>query len=123
MAFSENLPMIASVLVFGSVLFFFAGIYTYSQYRKSRSRMLAKIKLDGKTADPEMADIASSKTDPITNLLGAVGERVKPEKPEQLKQRSLDFLRAGIRKKNALAVFWGGASACWRYAFQHPFWL
>lgn len=108
---SNNLPLVASVLFFGSFVLFFASLYNYFRHRRSRSRFINKIRLEGMSNDTAsvIADLPGGDTaeNPIRKLLGAVGDRVKPDDAKDIRIRTLDFIRAGIRRKNMLAVFWG----------------
>lgn len=111
MAESVNVPIVACILYFTGFMLFFASVYYYLHYRRDRSRMFSKIKLAGAPGDMGAAAADSTSggaaTTPIINLLGAVGDRMMPEDTKDIKRRRLDFLRAGVRTKNAVAVFWG----------------
>jgi tight adherence protein C len=109
----NNLPLIAAVLVFASILLLFIGMASYHSYRHKRLRFFQKVRTDaGGRGSDGMAVAALATADavreqPVAKLLAAVGEQLQPANAVELKRRNLDFLRAGIRRSNALAVFWG----------------
>jgi tight adherence protein C len=108
----DKLPMIAASLTFIAFLLLFAAVHYYLSYRRSRLRIYDKIRTDGGRRasgvldDAHLATLSPAKA-PVANLLGTVGEHLQPGDAEELKRRKLDFLRAGIRRGDALAVFWG----------------
>ncbi len=106
---SSNLPLTASALLFFSFLLLFLGVYNHLRNRRSRSRVISKIRQEhrGTGSSDALLQMGETTVDPVTKVLGAVGDRVKPDAADEVKRRTLDFLRAGIRRKNMLAVFWG----------------
>ncbi len=112
----NNPPLIAAALVFLFFMLVFAGVYQYQQHRKSRSRLVEKIRSSRRPAGQEgersplesFEDSHSEEKDgSVTKLISSVGERFQPGNETEWKRRNMDLLRAGIRRPNALSMFWG----------------
>ncbi|NSW85141.1 MAG: type II secretion system F family protein [Syntrophobacteraceae bacterium] len=58
-------------------------------------------------SSPRVDDGSEGLRDRVINFWERVGAKVKPEKPEEIREYQLRFLRAGIRRHNALAILMG----------------
>lgn len=112
MSIADDLPLMVSLMIFVSIMLLFLASYYFKRYRRSRARFFEKIRQDGSASEArsyERSTQASAGTvgGPIARFLDAVGKRMQPGETEDLKRRNLQLVRAGIRRSNALAVFWG----------------
>jgi tight adherence protein C len=104
--------LVALFLLFISISFFMYGIYYYVKQRRYRMRILDKIK-SGKAVEEQRLAIGPdveerhSVTGWVTGMLGALGERTRGHRVKDLSSGRLDFLKAGLRKRNMVAIFWG----------------
>jgi len=110
---AEYLPIIVSVAVFLSLLLIIAGIVMYVRTHAKKQTLLGKIKLDAGGTAAMPSEVAATQTrggiqNRVLNFLGNIGERAKPfdKLIDYTKMRPV-FLKAGIRRENARAVYWG----------------
>jgi tight adherence protein C len=110
---AEYLPIIVSGAAFLSLALIILGIVIYVQHHKKKQTLIGKIK-----QDKERATVMSSKVVPkqslggiqerALNFLGNIGERAQPiDKIIDYTKLRPVFLKAGIRRENARAVYWG----------------
>ncbi len=109
---TEHIPVLISVSVFFSVLLFFLAIYYYLRQRGENRKLIEKIKQGRETSKPSGGRHPAVNTPRaiqkhFLNVFGLLGERVGPRKSTELSQMRLNFLKAGIRRENAPAIFWG----------------
>ena len=106
-------PIVASAMIFISLLLLFTAIHFYSRYLAERRRLIARIEIEdvgftlkevgGNSTGKAPAGYMTA----ILTLFQKVGKFVKGDKSADLKGKRLVFLRAGIRSENAPLAFWG----------------
>ncbi|MBW1827702.1 MAG: hypothetical protein JRI78_12190 [Deltaproteobacteria bacterium] len=119
---SEYIPVIISVSVFLFAILLIVGIVLYIRFTSRKKTLLERVK-----QVPRETVISEAGTGPVKggwfkntvlkffNLLGRRAA-VKEETTDYSKLRPV-FLKAGIRRENALAIFWG---AKWFFAIFLP---
>ena len=112
MLMTENTPVLISLLVFFSVLLFFLAVVYYTRQRFENRKLIEKIKQSGerpKASDGAHPAVKTPGTihKHFLNFFGLLGERVGPRKSTEISRMRLNFLKAGIRRENAPAIFWG----------------
>ena len=119
---SEYIPVIISVSVFLFAILLIVGIVLYIRFTSRKKTLLERVK-----QVPRETVISEAGTGPVKggwfdntvlkffNLLGRRAA-VKEETTDYSKLRPV-FLKAGIRRENALAIFWG---AKWFFAILLP---
>jgi len=112
---SEYVPILVSALAFLTVFLAFLGIASYFSQRSERRELKEKIQQGSEEADALKApDAGDAPLNPrgkvqqrISSFLGTFGNRVVPKKSKDYYQMRPRFLKAGFRRENAPAVFWG----------------
>ena len=110
---AEYLPIIISGVVFLSLVLVIAGIVMYVRHHEKKQTLLGKIKQDAGGTAVMPSEVIPTQTrggiqDRVLNFLGNIGERAQPidKMIDYTKLRPI-FLKAGIRRENARAVYWG----------------
>jgi tight adherence protein C len=88
------------------------GVMQYNRVRKSRKVLIEKIKFSGKITDiQEDRQSAGTKgvsfLNPLLNFIRKFGTRRHPDTENDGRSKRIKFLRAGIRRENAPAIFYG----------------
>ena len=112
---SEYIPVIISALSFLTLLLVFLTVANYFSKRTERRELREKIKKGSKEAGELKAPNATTTSlktrdkvqNRISNFLGTFGKRVAPKKSKDHRQMRPKYLKAGFRRENAPAVFWG----------------
>jgi tight adherence protein C len=109
---TEYIPVLISLLVFFTILLFFVGASYYFRQRLENRKLIEKIKRGGEKAKPKgQADLVVQPPGPMQkhflNFFGFLGQRVGPGGSTETSHLRLNFLKAGIRRENAPAIFWG----------------
>jgi tight adherence protein C len=110
---AEFLPVFVAVAVFLSLLLVIAGVVMYVRTHAKKQTLLGKIKRDAGGTAAMPSEVAATQTrggirDRILNFLGHIGDRAQPfDKLVDYNKLRPVFLKAGIRRKNARAVYWG----------------
>jgi len=109
---TEYIPVLICFFVFFSILLFFLAIFYYVRQRLENRKLLEKIKQSGEKPKPSNGGDSAVKSPGtiqkhVVNFFGLLGKRVGPAKPTELSRMRLNFLKAGIRRENAPAIFWG----------------
>ena len=109
---TELIPVIISISIFFSILLLFWGIFQLVKYFQLKRAIIEKIKYSGGKTETFEEDYPSFQIEEgfrnrVLSLLGLVGKRISRKKPKEYSQMRVNFLRAGIRWRNAPAVFWG----------------
>lgn len=109
----EYFPIIISGVVFLSLVLAIAGIVIYVRSNAKKQILLGKIKQDaGETAGMPSETIPTQTRGGIQarflNFLGNIGKRAQPidKLIDYTKLRPV-FLKAGVHRENARAVYWG----------------
>jgi tight adherence protein C len=112
MLFSDpNIKLFISSVTFCSIILFCFGIVQYIRQREKRRELLEKIGGSGQTNIIQNEDTSkntSGKTlfTPVLNMFGFIGDRLSSKTSDQSRMR-IRFLRAGIRRENAMMIYWG----------------
>ncbi len=106
-----NIKLLITSVTFFSLFLFCFGVVQYLRQREKRRELIEKIggrRHTGNIQYEETAKPNSSTTvfAPILNFFNLLGERIST-KSSDLSRVRMRFLRAGIRKNNAEAIFWG----------------
>jgi tight adherence protein C len=112
---SEYIPVLISVLSFLTLFLVFLAIANYFSKRTERRELREKIRKGSKEAGELKAPNATATSlktrdkvqNRISNFLGTFGKRVAPKKSKDYRQMRPRYLKAGFRRENAPAVFWG----------------
>jgi tight adherence protein C len=109
---TEYVPFLISLFVFFSILLLFLALYFYTRQRLESRKLLEKIKASGKKPKPSSGRLPAIKAPEsvqkhFLDFFGLLGKRVGPGEPTELSRIRLNFLKAGIRRENAPAIFWG----------------
>jgi tight adherence protein C len=120
---SEYIPIIVSVSGFLFALFIILGIVIYVRYGRKKRALIGKIRKDVETPGMSYTEAVSSQTgggiqNRILGFLSSLGQKSasREEDRDYSKLRPV-FLRAGIRRENALSIYWG---AKWFFAISLP---
>lgn len=109
---TEYVPILISLLVFFSILLFFLAVYYYFRERLKSRRLLKKIEQSGEKQKPWDArdpavEAPGTLQKHVVSFFGLLGKHVGPRKSTELSRMRLNFLKAGIHRENARAIFWG----------------
>jgi tight adherence protein C len=113
MDFSDvNAPLLLALIAFLVICLLAMGILIYIRNVNARRQMIRKIITDEEewtTTRTDAPSVSSSKksTNPLVNLLGAIGLKTNPKKSTDDFQLKLKFQRAGLRGRNVPSIFWG----------------
>lgn len=105
------LPIIVGVFAFIMVSLFLLGVLQFTWLRAKKRALIGRIQQSAQRTTP--LDIYSSAQpggaiqSRVLSFLGLVGKRLGSEKSTDYSPLKPAFLRAGIRWRNAPAVFWG----------------
>lgn len=97
---------------FLALLIFCLGVSRYIRQKSTRREIIEKIKFSGDTGgiqqDWQAADQKGIPLlNPLVNFLRKFGARKRPEEADVGHTKRIKFLRAGIRRENAPAIFYG----------------
>jgi tight adherence protein C len=97
---------------FLALLVFCLGVSQYIRQKSARREIIEKIKFSGDTGgtqqDWQSADQKGIPfLNPLMNFLKKFGARTGPEEVDVVYIKRIKFLRAGIRRENAPAIFYG----------------
>jgi tight adherence protein C len=109
---TEHTPFLISLLVFVSLTLLSLGVIYYLRQRFETRKLIEKIKQGGEKPRSQgginpVARNRGTIQKHSLSFLGLLGDRLGPSKPTELSRMRLTFLRAGIRRENAPAIFWG----------------
>jgi tight adherence protein C len=108
----ENIPLLIAALAFLVICLLSIGLMIHLRTLRYRRRMLDKIRgVDGDWSmigrETESLELSGGPATGLLRFLSAVGLRVNPGKSADQAEIKLKFLRAGLREKSAVTVFWG----------------
>ena len=88
------------------------GVLQYNRVRKSRKELVEKIKFSGKITDIQedrqsVGTKGVSFLNPLLNFIRKFGTRRHSDTENDGRSKRIKFLRAGIRRENAPAIFYG----------------
>jgi len=107
-----DIPVLMAVLAFLTLFLVTIGISQYVRQHAKKRELIEKIRQDDAGWDPPSEQHPLSKPagrfqSGILNFLGSLGKRAAAEKTADVPQIKMRFLRAGFRRANVPAVFWG----------------
>jgi len=108
----HEIAILMSAATFLTLFLFLTGIWQYTCHRKKRLELLDKIRMSGNDelypphTDPTGPSAKSKHKQPVLEFLGRLGKPISSNSTNNPKLK-LKFIRAGIRRENAMAVFWG----------------
>jgi tight adherence protein C len=108
----EYFPILISVSLFLSIALIYIGLLSYLKMRKKSRGLIARSRqAEYKSVAPLKAQLSAKNQNKLliwfSNLIASLGKRVAPKNPENYSLMRLKFLKAGIRRENASAIFWG----------------
>jgi tight adherence protein C len=98
--------LLISIVFFLALFLLCVGIYRLVREYQNKSTLIKKIAAsseDWASSEPELPRAKNK----FLDFLGSLGKRAAPNDPSEYEQTRIDFLRAGIRKVNSYALFWG----------------
>ena len=119
----EYLPIIVSASAFIIALIIIVGIVLYVRHGRKKEALIGKIRREVAAPAVSTAEAGSLENgrrirNRVLNFFGSLGKSTASK--EELKDYSKlrpTFLKAGIRRENALAIYWG---AKWFFALIFP---
>ncbi len=110
LAASQFMAIVGAVS-FLALFFMCVGVVQYIRQTSRRREIVKKITMSGGVAHcvaaPSTAMKGSAGNSVFIRFLRALGNRVMPSASTDYSRIKLKFLRAGIRRENVAAVFWG----------------
>ena len=108
----ENIPLFVSSLAFLVILLFSLGISVTIRGISQKRNILKKISAtnnDWTAAEQEQTglELSDKSSNPFAKILSTIGIKANTKKSAEDAEIKLKFLRAGIRDKNAITIFWG----------------
>ncbi len=108
----QHLPLVISITAFICLLLLFWGVSQYIKLRSKKRELKDKIQQSRESFDISDFDnptptLSESNTASIINFWGFLGKRVISENVLEHSGLRLRFLKAGVRRINAPAIFWG----------------
>ena len=108
----SNVPILISASAFLIILLIFMGIYQYIRQNARGRELIEKVRKSGENRDMPHKENSSSETGgaakkPFLNFLSSLGRRFVPKESTDYGQMRTRFLRAGLRRINTPALFWG----------------
>ena len=119
----SNIPiLLISASAFLALFLLFVGLYQYIRNNARARELIEKLRESGKNRNVSNREKLSSKTkdadrNPILNFLSLLGKRLIPKQIADYTQMRTRFLRAGLRRPNVPALFWGSK---FLFAFSLP---
>jgi tight adherence protein C len=109
---AQHLPAIFSITAFFCFLLLFCGVSQYLKFRSKKREIKDKIQqtrdgFDISDIDNPTPQSSKSNTKGIINFWGSIGKRVISENAMQHSGLRLKLLKAGVRRLNGPAIFWG----------------
>jgi tight adherence protein C len=103
-----DILLLIAILAFAGVLLFILGIYLYAGHLQERRGLVQRVKDAGEEIEePEKPDLSQAIKGNLMKALGALGRLAKPLQEMDPTHARKMFLRAGIRRENALVLFFG----------------
>jgi len=107
-----DIPVLMAALGFLTILLLFIGIWQYFRQHGKRQELMKKIRQDNEPYESLGNQNSSQKTadkpqGKIVNFFASLGKHAASEKSADIPKIRTRFLRAGFRRANVPAVFWG----------------
>ena len=111
------MAIVIAVSAFIAVTLIFVSFYTLLREREEQSELTEKIKNFSRKAETEIVqDGVTLPTQPVARLFVRftryLGNLTKPQKKEEISLIQKRFLRAGIRNRNVIILFFGAKVIC-----------
>jgi tight adherence protein C len=111
----ENIPIMIGALAFLAIYFFFIGIMHYLRQRAKRRELIERMRHEDEQWDTKHTQDPTTKAkgllpESIANFLGSMGRRAASDQSADYSRMRLEFLRAGLRRPNVAAIFYGTKS-------------
>lgn len=108
----QHIPAVISITAFICLLLLFWGVSQYIKLRSKKKQLKDKIQhsrdsFDTSDFQSPTSNLNESNTSSIINFWGSLGKRFISENALEHSGLRLRFLKAGIRRINAPAIFWG----------------
>jgi tight adherence protein C len=109
---TEYIPVLISLFVFFTIVLFFVAAFSYFRQRLQNRKLIEKIKQSGEKSKLKgrghpPVETPGTIEKHFLNFFGLLGKRVGPGTSTEISHLRLNFLKAGIRRENAPAIFWG----------------
>jgi tight adherence protein C len=107
-----DMPVLMAAFAFIAGILFLIGVLNYFRLFAKKGEVIEKIRQAGETS-AAVKDAKLSLNDntpaqkPLLNFLSFLGKRVSSDKSVDYSKMRLKFLKAGIRRTNAVFIFWG----------------
>jgi tight adherence protein C len=111
---TPQMMMIVSIASFLVLFLMCVGILQYLRQMSRRREIVEKIRYGGESSGVLFGDGASDADtgeaagNGFANILRALGNRIAPARSADYSKVRVKFLKAGIRRENVAALFWGG---------------
>jgi len=111
------MAFLIAVIAFIAVILIFVSAFIFLREREQQTAITEKVKEFSGMAQAEIAqDGIELPAQPLARLFARViryfGNLLKPRKKEEISLIQRRFLRAGVRRRNALIVFFGFKAVC-----------
>jgi tight adherence protein C len=110
---TSHFMLIVSIATFLALFLMCVGIFQYVRQTTRRREIVEKIKFGGESSGVVFGNRASEADsgkvagNGFANLLQSLGNRIAPAKSADYSKVRVKFLKAGIRRENVTALFWG----------------
>jgi tight adherence protein C len=110
---TSQFTIIVSIASFLVLFLMCVGILQYMRQTSRRREIVEKIRFGGETSGVIFGEGVSESGDGaaagngFTNMLRSLGNRLAPAKSADYSKIRVKFLKAGIRRENVTALFWG----------------
>jgi tight adherence protein C len=110
---TPQIMMIVSIASFLVLFLMCIGILQYLRQTSRRREIVEKIRFGGESSGVLFgdgaadADTGEAAGNGFANILRALGNRLAPARSADYSKVRVKFLRAGIRRENVAALFWG----------------
>jgi tight adherence protein C len=103
---TANIPVLVSISAFLAMVLLFAGLFQYFRQSAKSRDLSEKVRASGDNRYALNKEKSSFKA-LISNFLSLLGKYLVPEDSADYTRTRSKFLKAGLRKTNVVALFWG----------------
>lgn len=103
---TANIPVLISISAFLAMVLLFAGLFQYFRQSAKSRDLLEKVRVSGDNKYALNKEKSSFKT-LISNFLSLLGKHLIHEDSADYTRIRSKFFKAGLRKTNVVALFWG----------------
>lgn len=110
-----EMPILIGVLAFLAIYFLFMGIVYFVRQSSKKRELIERMREGDEELEAVTKEESSSKAEgvvktPILNFLGLLGRRTFSQQTTDYSRLRLKFLKAGLRRANVSAIFYGTKS-------------